>query len=111
MACILNKQTKNAPQPTQFSPHPSHPPVLYCSGVVIDVVDNGPGVVAEDLPLVFEPGFRGKQPIQSGIPGTGLGLGIARDVMRSMGGDLKLENRRESEWGAGVMFFLPRMPK
>ncbi|CAM9898012.1 unnamed protein product, partial [Discosporangium mesarthrocarpum] len=81
---------------------------LVVSGVVIEVVDSGPGVSPEDLPHVFDRGYRGRQPRECGIPGTGLGLGIARDIMASMGGDLRLENRVEEEWGAGAMVFLPR---
>lgn len=78
------------------------------SGVVIEVVDNGPGVHLDDLPYIFDRGYRGRQPRESGIPGTGLGLGIARDIMHSMGGRLEVCNKEEEGWGAGVKLFLPR---
>ncbi|CAM9637940.1 unnamed protein product [Ectocarpus fasciculatus] len=69
------------------------------SGVVIEVVDNGPGIEAEDMPYVFDRGYRGRQPLQCGIPGTGLGLGIARDTMRSFGGDLEVVNMKRDADG------------
>ncbi|CBJ28288.1 Two component sensor histidine kinase [Ectocarpus siliculosus] len=92
------------------------------SGVVIEVVDNGPGIEAEDMPYIFDRGYRGRQPLQCGIPGTGLGLGIARDTMRSFGGDLEVVNmKRDTDgdggaggglkdggWGTGVKLYLPR---
>lgn len=77
------------------------------SGVSIDVVDNGPGVSPQDLPHIFERGYTGRQACVSGIPGSGLGLGIARDMMRSMGGEVKVENRKEDGWGARATLFMP----
>lgn len=84
----------------------------------MEVVDNGPGIEAEDLPYVFDRGYRGRQALQCDIPGTGLGLGIARDTMRSFGGDLEVvnmhtgkelvEGKGERGWGTGVKLFLPR---
>jgi two-component system, OmpR family, sensor kinase len=63
------------------------------SGVVIEVCDNGPGIDPADLPLIFNRGYRGALPRQSGTPGTGLGLGIAQDLMRCMRGDIVVGNR------------------
>lgn len=80
------------------------------SGVVIEVVDNGVGIEEEDLPYIFDRGYRGRRPLQCGIPGTGLGLGIARDTIRSFGGDLEVENKDKDDggWGTGVKLYLPR---
>lgn len=92
---------------------------------MIEVVDNGPGIEVEDLPYIFDRGYRGRQPLQCEIPGTGLGLGIARDTIRSFGGDLEVENKDSNKksagdgdgdghggggggWGAGVKLHLPR---
>lgn len=76
--------------------------------MVIEVVDNGPGVDLDDLPHIFERGYRGKQPRESKIPGTGLGLGIAQEIMYSMGGDLQVSNKKEDEWGTSVKLLIPR---
>ncbi len=50
--------------------------------VVITVVDDGPGVGADDLELVFEPGHT------TGGGGAGLGLSLARRMVRAVGGDV-----------------------
>lgn len=52
-------------------------------GVEIAVGDDGPGVDPALVRRIFEPGT-------SGAGGTGLGLGIARRVARSLGGDVTL---------------------
>ncbi len=65
--------------------------------VVIAVSDDGAGVDEEIRPVLFEPG-------RSGAGGTGLGLGIARRVARSLGGDVRLEA------GASGTTFVLRLP-
>jgi signal transduction histidine kinase len=56
------------------------------SVVVIAVRDEGPGIAEEDLKRVFERFYR--MPEHEPITGTGLGLPIARDLARAMGGEL-----------------------
>ncbi len=51
--------------------------------VVVD--DDGPGIPAERRESVF-------RPFESGADGTGLGLTIARDIIRAHGGDITLED-------------------
>ena len=53
--------------------------------ILIDVVDQGPGVSVDELDAVFERGRRGQA--ASG-PGSGFGLYRARSLARSMGGEL-----------------------
>ncbi len=57
----------------------------------ITVADTGVGIPPEDLPRLFERGFRGRQ-AQSHIAGTGLGLAIAHDLVQQMGGILTVES-------------------
>ncbi len=59
--------------------------------IVID--DDGPGIPAEELERVFDPFVRleGSRSRETG--GAGLGLAIARSIVRAHGGDVKLENR------------------
>ena len=53
--------------------------------------DNGPGISPKNRKLVFKPFRRTKDATNSRKPGVGLGLALARDTARSLGGDLKLE--------------------
>jgi signal transduction histidine kinase len=55
---------------------------------VVRVIDNGPGVPAEALPRIFEPFFTTKPKGE----GTGLGLGIARQIVDKHGGSLRCES-------------------
>jgi signal transduction histidine kinase len=56
----------------------------------ITVADGGPGIPAGDRERIFQPFVRLGAPAHEGVPGTGIGLGIARDLARLHGGDLRL---------------------
>jgi protein-histidine pros-kinase len=60
---------------------------------VIRVIDPGPGIPEDLLEAVFEPFFRvaGERNVERG--GAGLGLAIARNLIRAHGGDISLTNR------------------
>jgi signal transduction histidine kinase len=55
--------------------------------VVIDVGDNGPGVAAADRERIFDRFVR-LDPSRQATAGTGLGLPIARALVRWQGGEL-----------------------
>jgi len=56
---------------------------------IVRVIDDGPGVPADALPRIFEPFFTTKPKGE----GTGLGLGIARQIVAKHGGELRCESR------------------
>jgi signal transduction histidine kinase len=56
----------------------------------ITIADSGPGIPAADAERIFQPFVRLGAPAHEGVPGTGIGLGIARDLARLHGGDLRL---------------------
>ncbi len=58
------------------------------SGIAIHVEDDGPGIPPDEQTTIFEPFGRGDQ--ARTVPGTGLGLTIARDVAAAHGGALTL---------------------
>ncbi len=60
---------------------------------VIEVIDDGPGLAAEDLERVFEPFYRGRANGVAGRQGTGLGLSISAELARLLGGSLSIANR------------------
>jgi signal transduction histidine kinase len=61
--------------------------------LTLRVQDEGPGLPADQLERAFEPFFRGEASRSRDTGGTGLGLGIARNVARAHRGDLVLANR------------------
>jgi signal transduction histidine kinase len=60
--------------------------------VVIDILDDGPGIPEEVLPFTFEPFFR-VDPARSSTAGAGLGLAIANEIIQRNRGSLILVNR------------------
>lgn len=59
--------------------------------VVID--DNGPGIPEQFIESAFEPFFRVDPARRQAIPGAGLGLAIAKEIVERQGGTLTIENR------------------
>ena len=60
--------------------------------LVVTVDDDGPGVPADRREDVFKPFLRLDEARNLDSSGTGLGLSIARDIARSHGGDIELED-------------------
>lgn len=54
--------------------------------VVIDVIDEGPGVPAAEREHVFEPFYQGKARPDAPVKGTGLGLAIVQEYVAAHGG-------------------------
>jgi signal transduction histidine kinase len=72
----------------------------------ITIDDDGPGIVAPDMERVFEPFVRLETSRSRDTGGVGLGMAIARSIVRWHGGDITLENRQEG--GLRVLVRLPR---
>jgi signal transduction histidine kinase len=67
------------------------------------VIDTGIGIAAEDMPILFTRfGRIRRNPAASGIPGTGLGLYLARELSRAHQGDVTAV----STLGSGSTFTL-----
>jgi len=71
--------------------------------VVID--DDGPGIPARDMERVFSPFVRLENSRNMDTGGVGLGLAIARSIVRNHGGDITLQNRPQG--GLRVTITLP----
>ncbi len=69
------------------------------AGVTVQVTDSGEGISPDLIPLIFER-FQGRR-----AGGRGLGLAIARSIIRSHGGDVGVESRP----GEGSTFWF-RLP-
>jgi PAS domain S-box-containing protein len=72
--------------------------------VWLEVRDSGPGLSEEALRRVFDPFFTTRPTGE----GTGLGLYICREIVRSHGGEITLENHPEG--GAIARVSLPAQP-
>jgi two-component system sensor histidine kinase GlrK len=72
---------------------------------VIDVIDSGPGVPAEEREAIFDSFFRGRAKASGRIEGTGLGLAIAREFAEAHGGRIDV---LASARGAHFRVTLPR---
>jgi len=58
------------------------------ANVLAEISNNGPAILPEHLPRIFEPFFTTKGP---GI-GTGLGLSTSRDIVRRLGGEIRVDS-------------------
>ncbi len=76
----------------------------------LDVIDNGPGIEAEDARHLYTPFRRGKTAESKAKGGLGLGLALARNWCRLLGGKLELVARKdESLGGAHFRMTLPQL--
>ncbi len=72
--------------------------------IVINVRDQGPGIAEADLPHIFDRFYRGRH-IKNHVAGAGLGLFIAREIVRAHGGEIWAESVLGS--GSTFHFSLP----
>ena len=74
--------------------------------LMIKICDNGTGIPAEDLDKIFDKFYRAGPAKKSSIPGTGLGLPMARFIVETHGGRVEVESA-EGE-GSTFTVYLPR---
>jgi signal transduction histidine kinase len=72
-------------------------------GVTVHFDDEGQGIPSENLDKIWDPFFTTKE------QGTGLGLGIVKNIVESHGGSIQIVNRPVR--GARVTVELPLLPK
>jgi signal transduction histidine kinase len=72
--------------------HEAHVKVEDGAALIVRIRDRGPGIPEDALDRVFEPFFRLESSRNRGTGGTGLGLGIARDIAQAHGGTITLRN-------------------
>jgi two-component system, NtrC family, sensor histidine kinase GlrK len=57
--------------------------------VVMDVVDQGPGILAADAARIFEPFYQGRIEGSGPVKGTGLGLSVVKEYVVAHGGSVQ----------------------
>ena len=70
---------------------PTNQPKVGCYEFVFE--DNGIGMSEDFIQHIFEPFARARDAQVEKIQGTGLGMSISRNIVRMMGGDIKVESR------------------
>ncbi len=75
--------------------------------VQFDVADEGPGIPPDNLESVFERFYTERPSSEAFGLHSGLGLSIARQIVQSLGGDIRAENRSDRPSGARFIVRLP----
>ena len=58
--------------------------------VVLDVIDEGVGIAADEREKIFEAFYQGRAPVEGYVKGSGLGLAIAREYVTAHGGSVEV---------------------
>ena len=69
--------------------------------MVVSIIDNGPGIPANQRRKIFGRFIRLGNELERSTPGTGLGLYLVRNVVKSLKGSIRLQDR---EIGTGTEF-------
>jgi len=96
LAGLVHNATKYAPEDTRIAVKVER----RRDRGVVRVIDDGPGVAAQDRARIFEPYVRAAA--QAGLPGSGIGLFASRRVVEAQGGDIWYE---ENPGGGSVFAF------
>ena len=96
LAGLVHNATKYAPEETRIAVKVER----RRDRGVVRVIDDGPGVAAQDRARIFEPYVRAAA--QAGLPGSGIGLFASRRVVEAQGGDIWFE---ENPGGGSVFAF------
>lgn len=76
---------------------------------MVEVRDFGPGIALASMSMAFEPHVRLNHGRQHNRAGTGLGLGISRNIIQAHGGEIRLHNHAEG--GLVVTVLLPAIER
>lgn len=88
---VLDNLLSNA---VKYTPARGTITVTLVEGDAAEVIiaDDGPGIAPDDVERLFEPFFRTDAAVRAAIPGTGLGMGIARDIVALHGGTIDVHS-------------------
>jgi signal transduction histidine kinase len=95
---LLDNLISNALKFTPRSGRVSVSVSLQGADAVVEIADTGVGIPADEQTMLFERFFRSTNATAQAIPGTGLGLTIAKTIVERHDGTIGIE----SEEGAGT---------
>ncbi len=78
--------------------------------LVIDVIDSGPGIPAEERNRIFEAFYQGRTPQGGHVKGTGIGLSVVTEFVNAHGGGIEILDRPEGGAHFRVRLPLRQMP-
>ena len=58
--------------------------------LVLDVMDSGPGIPADERNRIFEAFYQGKTPQGGHVKGTGIGLSVVTEFVNAHGGSIEI---------------------
>jgi signal transduction histidine kinase len=76
---------------------------------VVEIDDDGPGIPEHEHERVFAPFYRIETSRSRDTGGAGLGLAVARSIVRAHGGDIRLAGRAGA--GLRVTILVPALPR
>ena len=106
---ILDNLISNA---VKYTPHDGSIRVNAASdgtGLVVDVIDSGPGIAPEDRAHLFEAFYTGRSQATGPLRGTGIGLSVVLEFTEAHGGTIILIDREGG--GAHFRLRLPAYPR
>jgi signal transduction histidine kinase len=80
--------------------------VKESDSICISVSDTGIGIAPDEQPLVFDRFYRGKNAIETGIDGTGLGLFVVKSLVTAWGGTIHLQSNLDQ--GTVITICIPQ---
>ncbi len=92
----------------KFGPREQTVTVTLTGNGTLQIIDEGPGISAEDLPHVFDRFYRATA--SRGLPGSGLGLAIVADAVRRHDGTVGVQNRPTHNGGASGVIATLTLP-
>ncbi|MFE6448380.1 sensor histidine kinase [Nocardiopsis dassonvillei] len=87
----------------KFDPEGTAPIEIRVRAGTVEVLDRGPGIDPTELDHVFERFYRAA--VARGLPGSGLGLSMVREIAQAHGGRVFARNREGG--GTAIGFHLP----
>jgi two-component system sensor histidine kinase KdpD len=105
---VLRHLLENAAAHTQPSSHITLTSRRAGDRLEFSVEDDGPGIDAQDLPLIFDKFYRGKRGY-SRRKGSGMGLAITHSILKVHGGGIEASSDPGN--GAAFRFWVPLVEK